>query len=621
MDIEELAVAAVKKSISRTEHLKPLINTGDKEASWDGNIYIHTEGSQSKNGITRIPVQVKGRDCSDKNITIIDEDTVSYPVLTIDLSNYYKDGGTIYFLVVIQENPYRESIYYANLLPWDIYEYLKKANTQKSIHVTFRIFPSEKPEEIENIVIRANRDKQKQASIINLTNEDLENYKHGNYKRQFEVSMSPNSSFLQAFNTQLPYIYAEVTSGIKIPISKAVKIQAWAHEIPCNVSVNNKTFYNTYKRNEDVLGDITLIFGEYVYLAMKHPLKGNKTSPGTLTCEMKGTLDQQIKNYSFFYEVIKNNVYEIDGKKYSCHLSDDQDLLNNTESRINFLVRFRCALNNAGYSDDIPIEDFDDKTWKLVDDFCTVFYDKKEINFKSLTVGKYYCCITFGKTVIPIFVSKDNTICEIQNPYIQLPLLCTLIETNEKYPISPYVIFNDHLLSSVTYLDFDSIYKGLLNVEMSDVYHGYITNLILRVLNASDSDAPLKNKYLDFAMNVTRWLYEKSKDMDINTKEITLLNLMQIKKRLQPLETNDINRLHALLEDHPQMCIQNKIGLYILTGQLDCAYYLWGQLPENDQKAFLRYPIMHFWDFEKYPLPQVSSQEDNHAGETTEGTD
>lgn len=60
MDIERLATSAVVDSISLTDVLSPFINDGDKEPSWDGNIYIYEDKRKTKKGIKKVPVQVKG---------------------------------------------------------------------------------------------------------------------------------------------------------------------------------------------------------------------------------------------------------------------------------------------------------------------------------------------------------------------------------------------------------------------------------------------------------------------------------------------------------------------------------------------------------------------------------
>lgn len=50
MDLEKIATASVKTSISITDELSPFINEGDKEPSWDGNIYIYANKDKRKEG-------------------------------------------------------------------------------------------------------------------------------------------------------------------------------------------------------------------------------------------------------------------------------------------------------------------------------------------------------------------------------------------------------------------------------------------------------------------------------------------------------------------------------------------------------------------------------------------
>ena len=96
---------------------------------------------------------------------------------------------------------------------------------------------------------------------------------------------------------------------------------------------------------------------------------------------------------------------------------------------------------------------------------------------------------------------------------------------------------------------------------------------------------------------------------------------MQIKKRInQRLDQCDITQLYNLLLDNPQMTEGNKTGLFILVENFNKAVQSFSLMPAHEQKVFLKFPIMHFWNTEKYPLPQVSSQEDKHTGDVIEGT-
>ena len=139
IDTEIIAVSAVKESIAKTEVLKPFINDGDKEPSWDGHIYIHENSSKTKKGLKRVPVQVKGVtgkriDCKKK-----------FRIDRVDLENYLREGGTFLFVVCVSEDGEDKCIYYSSLLPIKIRRLLKgKQGKEVSIDIT--PFPSSNAE-------------------------------------------------------------------------------------------------------------------------------------------------------------------------------------------------------------------------------------------------------------------------------------------------------------------------------------------------------------------------------------------------------------------------------------------------------------------------------------------
>ena len=61
MDYEQLATTAVIAAVSKTSRLRAFINSGDKEPSFDGNIYICDNDRVTKENIKRVSVQVKGK--------------------------------------------------------------------------------------------------------------------------------------------------------------------------------------------------------------------------------------------------------------------------------------------------------------------------------------------------------------------------------------------------------------------------------------------------------------------------------------------------------------------------------------------------------------------------------
>ena len=144
MDIEKLATAALKKSISQTDFLADFVNDGDKEPSWDGNIYIYADSTKSKKGIKKIPVQVKG----EGRKKIPPQKAPKFSVSIIDLDNWLRDGGVMLFVVLIDDTGDNSAIFYRGLTPVMIRN-LKKWNPgKKMVRVPLRAFPKDNNEKV-----------------------------------------------------------------------------------------------------------------------------------------------------------------------------------------------------------------------------------------------------------------------------------------------------------------------------------------------------------------------------------------------------------------------------------------------------------------------------------------
>ena len=61
MNLETLAIHAVGLSLSKTERISAFLNDGDKEPSWDGNIYIHENERRTKRILKKLLLKLKER--------------------------------------------------------------------------------------------------------------------------------------------------------------------------------------------------------------------------------------------------------------------------------------------------------------------------------------------------------------------------------------------------------------------------------------------------------------------------------------------------------------------------------------------------------------------------------
>jgi hypothetical protein len=79
---------------NETDCLQAHINKGDKIPSWDGEIHYHPKNDDSKKGLMRIPVQVKGTSGEPKT----ENETPVWNIDKVDLDNYLRNNGCIFLL-------------------------------------------------------------------------------------------------------------------------------------------------------------------------------------------------------------------------------------------------------------------------------------------------------------------------------------------------------------------------------------------------------------------------------------------------------------------------------------------------------------------------------------------
>lgn len=98
MNIEQKAVGRVNDAILDCDHLAPYIASIDRVPLTDGHIDIHSSAEHTKaTFVGRVNVQVKG-----KTVKNLDRYSKTYPVERADLEGYHKDGGVLYFVVLVK---------------------------------------------------------------------------------------------------------------------------------------------------------------------------------------------------------------------------------------------------------------------------------------------------------------------------------------------------------------------------------------------------------------------------------------------------------------------------------------------------------------------------------------
>ena len=141
--IEQWGVDAVANALSVTDTLQRFFKENDKTPLWDGEIFIYkNNGWKNENFIGKVSVQLKGKLATKEELS---KEIISYPVGIVNLENYKKNGGTIYFVTQINKrNTSQKVVYYETLTPQKISTYIKGKEQQESCIIKLKRLPKNK---------------------------------------------------------------------------------------------------------------------------------------------------------------------------------------------------------------------------------------------------------------------------------------------------------------------------------------------------------------------------------------------------------------------------------------------------------------------------------------------
>ena len=315
MDIELLAVSKVMERTGWTDRLKLFININDKEPMWDGHIYVYEDDSKTNKSFKdKIPIQVKGKVVS----KIGKKDKIKYPVETVDLNKYRDNGGIMYFVVYITRKDRKTTIFYASLLPFKINDLLDKKGEQQSISIELEELP-DGDEKFESICFNFIKHREMQLNEIKGKNPTKEKLVE-NFKKDLVFSL------VYSVLENEGYIYAENKDlNLTFPVEHIENIYGLFFVAPeCSILVNGKTYrYRVLIENNKATKDEIIIeIGNSIEI-----IKNEKTKKGSFKFNIKGCLEDRIKDYEFLLDFIDDDkgMY-IYGMNEACCMEQNQTL-------------------------------------------------------------------------------------------------------------------------------------------------------------------------------------------------------------------------------------------------------------------------------------------------------
>lgn len=584
-DVEELAIDVVKRSIIKSGFLSQHINENDKEQFWDGFVYIYNNKQKRKEDFEgRVPVQVKGTLKSD-----LSKDEISYSVDMVDLKGYLKDGGIIFFVVYINEEENKEKIYYNALSPVKLIALIEKYKSQGSKSIKFKSFPEES-EKKSTVFYQFFNECKKQSSFKSA---DMLSVEDINEISSITVSVNAlgyaEKDIEKAFLESEAYLYGiKPGSSIPIPFKLTPDHLFVVEKQECVISVKGENFYSYFEKVK--YADKTKIkIGDSFTIE----INGDQT----YTWKYKPTnmLTHRIKDMFFIISAIENRGFEINGNFFEL-IPQGQKLKGyNRKSKkeeLDFLIKAKQALDILNVKKDLDISKLEAKDFRELHNLIIALIEKKPVKglrkdlppVTKIKIQNITLALTFKQ-------SKDFEDEYVIGDFVNTDL--AVYYGGDKGEENHYLTHQISLLKpddfcEIDNLDYDTIvpaYQKLVSVNPDVVVRANLD--MLNILSAYDICK--KKELLILAENINNWIRDTALNEQLSS-DITLLNSLQIAKRLRPLNDAELQELIELTES-TEISEESKIGAYVLLGNTPAAKYHLSKLNAERQEEFKAYPI------------------------------
>lgn len=354
MDLEKIATASVKTSISITDELSSFINDGDKEPSWDGNIYIYANKDKRKESIKKVPVQVKGKQSDDFSL-----DTIKYPVTVVDLENYLNDGGVVFFVVYISKDGRDTKIYYSCLLPVKIRNILdRNIKKNKKLIIEFNSFPEDNAEKV-SLFLNFYDHMKKQTSFAKTTLHSLDELEKQGvlegvtfYANNYGKSNINNYNLL--FEDEI-YMYAHIKgSAVPQPLLDMPLDLHIAENVETEIGVNGKVYYTGFQRIRSK-DKAVLTIGKSVTISIE-----KKKQSLTIKFAPTSNLKYSVIDFEFILALYKYNQFEMMGHTLPLDPNRlfDGDKARKLQENLEFRKNLIKVLNIFQLDTDVDINSF-----------------------------------------------------------------------------------------------------------------------------------------------------------------------------------------------------------------------------------------------------------------------
>ena len=583
--IEESATTALKSALLKCPILDAYIDSNDKTPSWDGTVFVYKSEDQKKENIKgRVPIQVKGTE------KIFVSDVATFSCSTVDLRNYYHDGGCIFFLVSVVPATGEHKIFYASLLVVDLDKILKSAKAQKSYSIRLKLFPENDPKEMAHIFLSFTSNAHKQSSFIGkdlLSIEELE-------RRGTKIeSLTFNASGIGLKEEDLPsfmsahdfYLYAKPEGlDIEIPIDRITDAIV-SKPVDGDIKVKEQIYYNSYAV-QYFKGEPTIRIGRGLSLVLNQEQKKS-----SISFKPSGTLSEFIKDASLFLDVLESREISINGAKITFNDPITVDVASR-KSSLAYYKDVKKMLELLGVTEELQIDSISPQDESNLKNFVGAVLYNRKIGFRNMTEKTFYGPFKIANLVIWIWAERNQEgQYSVQNFFSPRHIaMFTLDDMKHKNPIpaSQFLFLDKSAFIHTSNINYELMYQDIIQKELKPEMADRYVFWLLDILSAYDEQKEKAPLLLGFAEKICDWLQAQG----LADGNIMLLNKLQIVKRRRKLNPSEIVELAKLTV--PDCPPNIRCGAYLLLDDQIAAQRCLDEMDTESQKTFLTYPICFF---------------------------
>lgn len=581
--IEEKGQRILCDYFAECDRVDTYIATNDKEPLWDGNLYLFNSSEQKADQVYgRIPAQLKSTGKTSK------KEAVSFAVKKTALETYKRDGGIVYFNVLIN-NPESKQIYYCLLTPVVIKKYLRAPASGDSVSITLKQIPTDK-HQVTEALFQFFFDCKKQTSSAEKPIVEIQDYLSKSGTRQFTVfakSPNPVDDVFKHMQSHPLYLYAtDDDKNVTFPIGDGPVTLKIGHNINQNVSVNGEPYFKGCTLfNEDE--ESVVIIGNFFTFR-----SGNEHKKPSLNFKLQGHSNlQKITYLSFCLAVIKYQRFSIGTVEIPCQgLNPDAKEVKRMQEELKILCQVRSLFNKMHIEGDINLDELDTNAIGNLEALYKGIVLNESLELKPgmeknvrIEIGHLVLYVMFepsgdGKFFVRDFFMDDD-------------VCCILKEDGNPIKSSRYTLLSVDQFAEASNFDFSMMlpsYEAF--VKENEKVSQYANLDMLRMILAYDKTDGGKSKLLDAAEALNNWFISTNRFLESPINEI---NRFQILKRRGTLSEADIARICEILEsDVAEDC---KTACMLLLDNQAGAEYHFKKIPDENKEFFKSLPICHFW--------------------------